>query len=471
MPLQIMTARDLLQHVASRATSSGGVGHVIVRNAYKPGAWHCTQRAIHFAVSQQALHSLPHCRRENGMKIAAGEHSFCTRHSTIKSNQTHDRARERNEERLDRRAEVLIYSSPEETGVALQIEMQKKIEEEREEMKEVLSREQTELVQAQQEELKRAVTSNPALRMRHSERKKLGPREITSLIRQCRTAKELNMLLRARNSSLDHIHVATSFHRLATLTKSDQAGRGKPTSHQSRGEGGSSINGAGPDLPSTDKHEAIELRRSRTMSSISSTDMREAITLLTTLALQLASDLSARAISNIWWSCATMREHPAPPLLDMLLERTFATVDDFLPQTIANTLWSMATLRIPPSPSLLRRLAARTMSTAHNFEPQVLASSLWALATMLPLGMVLPRDMVHALLVRTQHVAPLFQPQDICNTFWAIATMREDTRRPAVSAALTALMLRSKGTHVADALNPQGLANVICWRMLTYADA
>jgi hypothetical protein len=166
-----------------------------------------------------------------------------------------------------------------------------------------------------------------------------------------------------------------------------------------------------------------------------------------------------------------MREHPAPPLLDMLLERTFATVDDFLPQTIANTLWSMATLRIPPSPSLLRRLAARTISTAHNFEAQVLASSLWALATMLPLGMVLPRDMVHALLVRTQHVAPLFQPQDICNTFWAIATMREDTRRPAVSAALTALMLRSKGTHVADAPNPQGLANVICWRMLTYADA
>ena len=68
--------------------------------------------------------------------------------------------------------------------------------------------------------------------------------------------------------------------------------------------------------------------------------------LLENRAVLLMPEFQARAVSNVWWACATMREPPSPRLVRALLQRSLVTIDDFVPQTIANTLWSLATLRI-----------------------------------------------------------------------------------------------------------------------------
>ena len=139
--------------------------------------------------------------------------------------------------------------------------------------------------------------------------------------------------------------------------------------------------------------------------------LAQTVELLSNRAVLLMPGFQARAVSNVWWACATMREPPAPQLLHALLQRSLATIDDFAPQTIANTLWSLATLRIKPAPELLEALAVRALAIAEDFQPQVLASSLWALATMVPLGIALPRDMIHALLSCAQRLAPYFAQQ------------------------------------------------------------
>jgi len=103
----------------------------------------------------------------------------------------------------------------------------------------------------------------------------------------------------------------------------------------------------------------------------------KAIEALSGRAVKLIDSFQARALSNVWWAFASMREAPSPVLLESLMQQSIATTDDFAPQTIANTLWSMARLRIPPNPELLLALSTRAIFIAHEFQPQVLPVFVW----------------------------------------------------------------------------------------------
>ena len=174
-------------------------------------------------------------------------------------------------------------------------------------------------------------------------------RELTKLIRLCRTPRSLCVLVGARSSHMDYIHVATAFHRLATLIKAG-TGAGRQGSRAKRA--------AKPEVVQwADEHA-------------------DALALLTGRAVALMDGFQARAVSNVWWACATMAKHAgaplAPALRDALMRRSLATMDDFAPQTLANTLWSMASLRVAPTPELLEAMALRAPAIAHDFQPQVL---------------------------------------------------------------------------------------------------
>ena len=174
-------------------------------------------------------------------------------------------------------------------------------------------------------------------------------RELTKLIRLCRTPRSLCVLVGARSSHMDYIHVATAFHRLATLIKAG-TGAGRQGSRTKRA--------AKPEVVQwADEHA-------------------DALALLTGRAVALMDGFQARAVSNVWWACATMAKHAgtplAPALRDALMRRSLATMDDFAPQTLANTLWSMASLRVAPTPELLAAMALRAPAIAHDFQPQVL---------------------------------------------------------------------------------------------------
>jgi len=103
----------------------------------------------------------------------------------------------------------------------------------------------------------------------------------------------------------------------------------------------------------------------------------KAIEALSGRAVKLIDSFQARALSNVWWAFASMREAPSPVLLESLMQQSLANTDDFAPQTIANTLWSMARLRIPPNPDLMLALSTRAIFIAHEFQPQVLTVFVW----------------------------------------------------------------------------------------------
>lgn len=250
-------------------------------------------------------------------------------------------------------------------------------------------------------------------------------RIMTKQIRVCRNVDELCALVRASCVHFDYVHVATAFHRLATLIKKAPQRRQSPKS--------CGVN-----------------QRTRQIAQ-----QREAIELLSGRAVLLIDTFEARAVSNIWWACATMRQTPSPLLLENLLQRSFETCNDFAPQTIANTLWSMATLRIPPPTKLLRVLATRAIEMEKDFQPQVLASSLWSLATMVPLGIEVPFDMVRTLLTRSHDLAPHFEQQDLSNTMWAVAALRHRVAPSILDAHMSRLTL------LAPDLTTQGLANTM----------
>jgi hypothetical protein len=146
-------------------------------------------------------------------------------------------------------------------------------------------------------------------------------------------------LVDGRISAFDYIHVATAFHRLATLIKG--------WDHKIGGQGHQRRQGraAGLDHTTTRGHGA---GNGPGMGSGPAWPVRlsQTVELLENRAVLLMPEFQARAVSNVWWACATMREPPSPRLVRALLQRSLVTIDDFVPQTIANTLWSLATLRI-----------------------------------------------------------------------------------------------------------------------------
>jgi len=194
----------------------------------------------------------------------------------------------------------------------------------------------------------------PSKTLQHGDSQHVA-RDLTNQIRLCRTGEALCLLVRNRINQLDYIHVATAFHCLATLSKHSMIHQSK---HHARSGGGASASshnrapGAGSAMTKGERLKAIEALSGR--------------------AVKLIDSFQARALSNVWWAFASMREAPSPVLLESLMQQSLATTDDFAPQTIANTLWSMARLRIPPNPDLLLALSTRAIFIAHEFQPQVL---------------------------------------------------------------------------------------------------
>jgi hypothetical protein len=183
-------------------------------------------------------------------------------------------------------------------------------------------------------------------------------RELTQSIRCCRTVGMLCGLVDGRISAFDYIHVATAFHRLATLIKGldhktggqghqRRQGRAAGLDHTTtRGYGAGNGPGSGHGLGSGPARPV---------------QLSQTVELLENRAVLLMPEFQARAVSNVWWACATMREPPSPRLVRALLQRSLLTIDDFVPQTIANTLWSLATLRIKAQ--ILKRLALYSFYT------------------------------------------------------------------------------------------------------------
>ncbi len=170
-------------------------------------------------------------------------------------------------------------------------------------------------------------------------------RELTQSIRCCRTVGMLCGLVDGRIGAFDYIHVATAFHRLATLIKG--------LDHKTGGQGHQRRQGraAGLDHTTTRGYGAGNGPGSGSGHGLGSGSARpvrlsQTVELLENRAVLLMPEFQARAVSNVWWACATMREPPSPRLVRALLQRSLVTIDDFVPQTIANTLWSLATLRI-----------------------------------------------------------------------------------------------------------------------------
>ncbi len=286
--------------------------------------------------------------------------------------------------------------------------------------------------------------------------------------------------------SLDHIHVATALHRLATHSTS-RAERSElaadPRTHQLLqllSPRVKSLNAQGvantlwalaklsPELqPPPDVLQSLtaaaaspSLWAHAAPQAVSNTAWahahlspdkpdRRALNVLAAAAMRM--ELRAQELSNLLWAFGTARMLPE---VDGWAASMWAAVEKgvsrFSATELSIVLWSFARLEQPGGDAMLRAVT-QLAQRAGECDMQAVANALWALTKL----KVKAPDAVAALVKRAEAVLPLAdQPRSICNVLIACALLRHDPGPERVGA------LVSRTLAMQSRLNAQDVAQL-----------
>lgn len=255
----------------------------------------------------------------------------------------------------------------------------------------------------------------------------------TAQIQACRSAAQLEQLLQGNWQEMDHVHISASFVRLAHMQQQQQHAASKR-----RGVVDAGTTAAGP-------------RQQQQQQLLS----EPAWLLLQQAALQQLHKLQARQCSNILWACASLGVEPMEPLLQGLVARSGALLQQGLsttPQGFANTIWGLATLKVSPSSEWMMDFFRASQQQLCNFQPQELSTTIWALAQ---LRQQPPADWFEAYLAASAAKLGACNAQALCNQLWGLARLGRCVPEQWWAAATYACSVR------AAELSPAGLAQVL----------
>lgn len=252
----------------------------------------------------------------------------------------------------------------------------------------------------------------------------LSPPELTRVIRQAPTPRDLLGAHAKHGDRFNHIHLSAFWNTLGKLTHRQQqraGGQAFKQPHVLDAARASTLRL----LPSLGARELANVAHGMAKSGVAYTgEWRTVWALCAEVADQKLGSLKpGQEMGNLVWAFATARAD-FPELFGAIARRAAGSTRSFNPQELANTAWAFATARLA-TPALFRPIAATALPVLRDFTPQEMANLAWAYAT----ADIPAPELFDGLAEEWQRperrdraTGHRGQAQNIANTLWAFAT-------------------------------------------------